>query len=114
VVPTLAVVAAFAKGTTVIRNVAHLRAKECDRLAAVSQELARMGIRTEVRDNELRVTGGTLHGAEIETYDDHRIAMCFALAGLKVPGVRILNPDCVAKSFPTYWEVFDQLYGKGN
>jgi 3-phosphoshikimate 1-carboxyvinyltransferase len=114
VVPTLAVVAAFAKGTTVIRNVAHLRAKECDRLAAVSQELAKMGIRTEVRDNELRVTGGTPHGAEIETYDDHRIAMCFALAGLKVPGVRILNPDCVAKSFPTYWEVFEQLYGKGN
>ena len=73
-----------------------------------------MGIRTEVRDNELRVTGGTPHGADIETYDDHRIAMCFALSGLKVPGVRILNPDCVAKSFPTYWEVFDQLYGKGN
>ena len=110
VVPTLAVVAAFAEGTTVIRNVAHLRAKECDRLSAVARELTRMGIETRALENELHITGGAPEGAPIETYDDHRMAMSFAVTGLKVPGVRIVNPDCVAKSFPTYWEVFDSLY----
>ncbi|MDJ0784318.1 MAG: 3-phosphoshikimate 1-carboxyvinyltransferase [Desulfosarcinaceae bacterium] len=108
-VPTLAVVAAFAKGTTVMTNVAHLRAKECDRLAAVESELAKMGIEARSTADTLSVTGGTPHGAEIETYDDHRIAMCFAVAGLRVPGVRITNPDCVAKSFPNFWEVFGGL-----
>ena len=110
VVPTLAVVAAFAEGTTKIHNVAHLRAKECDRLAAVSNELTKMGIETRVYENELEIVGGNPEGAEIETYDDHRIAMCFAVAGLKVPGIRILDPGCVEKSFPTYWDVFEGLY----
>ncbi|MGD9369099.1 MAG: 3-phosphoshikimate 1-carboxyvinyltransferase [Desulfobacteraceae bacterium] len=110
VVPTLAVVASFADGTTKIRNVAHLRAKECDRLAAVSQELAKMGIETRVAENELEIVGGAPCGAEIQTYDDHRIAMSFAVAGLKVPEVKIIDPGCVAKSFPNYWEVFDRLY----
>lgn len=112
VVPTLAVVAAFATGTTVIRNVAHLRAKECDRLSAVASELTKMGIEARAMDNELHIVGGAPNGAEIETYDDHRMAMCFAVAGLKVPEVRILNPGCVAKSFPNYWEVFEQLYAE--
>jgi 3-phosphoshikimate 1-carboxyvinyltransferase len=112
VVPTLAVVAAFAQGTTVIRNVAHLRAKECDRLDAVARELSKMGIETRALDNELHIVGGTPGQAEIETYDDHRMAMSFAVAGLRIPGVKILNPDCVAKSFPNYWEVFDQLYAQ--
>ncbi len=110
VVPTLAVVAAFAQGTTIIRNVAHLRAKECDRLAAVARELSRMGIETRARDDELHVVGGRPQGAAIDTYDDHRMAMSFAVAGLKVPEVRIRNPECVAKSFPDYWEIFEQLY----
>ncbi len=110
VVPTLAMVAAFARGTTTIDNVAHLRAKECDRLAAVTNELTKMGIETRTTENQLQVVGGTPHGAEIDTYDDHRIAMSFALAGLKVPGIKIKDPHCVAKSFPTYWEVFERLY----
>ena len=105
-------VAAFAKGTTVIRNVAHLRAKECDRLSAVAQELARMGIEARALDNELHIVGGRPKGAEIVTYDDHRMAMSFAVAGLRVPGVHIQNPGCVAKSFPNYWEIFEQLYAK--
>jgi 3-phosphoshikimate 1-carboxyvinyltransferase len=58
----------------------------------------------------LRIVGGTPGGADIDTYDDHRIAMSFAIAGLKTKGVRIADPRCVAKSFPNYWEVFDQLY----
>ena len=110
VVPTLAVVASFAQGVTTIRNVGHLRAKECDRLVAVSSELAKMGIETHTTAKDLHITGGRPHGATIETYDDHRMAMSFAVAGLKVPGVTIKDPGCVGKSFPTYWEVFEQLY----
>ncbi len=110
VVPTLAVVAAFAQGTSVINNVAHLRAKECDRLAAVTRELNKMGVSAEETQDTLRVVGGRPHGAQIQTYDDHRIAMSFAVAGLRVPGIKIIDPDCVAKSFPRYWEVFEGLY----
>ncbi|MDJ0889008.1 MAG: 3-phosphoshikimate 1-carboxyvinyltransferase [Desulfobacterales bacterium] len=108
-VPTLAVVAAFARGTTVIRNVAHLKAKECDRLAAVMTELGRMGIETRSDGNDLTIVGGKPHGAEIETYDDHRIAMSFAVAGLMAMGTRIRNERCVDKSFPGFWQVFAQV-----
>ena len=110
VVPTLAVVAAFAQGATTIRNVGHLRAKESDRLQAVSSGLAKMGIETHTNGGDLRIIGGRPHGATIETYDDHRIAMSFAVAGLIAPGVKITDPGCVAKSFPTFWDVFKQLY----
>ncbi|MDF1593437.1 MAG: 3-phosphoshikimate 1-carboxyvinyltransferase [Desulfobacterales bacterium] len=109
-VPTLAVVAAFAKGTTVIRNVAHLKVKESDRLAAVVAELTKMGISAKATDNDLMVTGGSPRGATIETHDDHRIAMSFALAGLKIPGMIILDETCVEKSFPEFWQVLAQLY----
>jgi 3-phosphoshikimate 1-carboxyvinyltransferase len=108
-VPTLAVVAAFARGTTVIRNVAHLKAKECDRLAAVMTELGRMGIETRSDGNDLIIVGGDPRGAEIETYDDHRIAMSFAVAGLMAEGTRIRNERCVDKSFPGFWQVFAQV-----
>jgi len=111
-VPTLAVVAAFAQGTTVIRNVAHLKVKESDRLAAVVTELARMNISAKATDRDLMVTGGTPRGATIETYNDHRIAMSFALAGLKIPGMIIRNETCVEKSFPEFWQVLEQLYQK--
>jgi 3-phosphoshikimate 1-carboxyvinyltransferase len=109
-VPTLAVVAAFADGTTVIRNVAHLRAKESDRLAAVATELGKMGIAVRAGETELYVQGGHPHGAVIDTYDDHRIAMSFAAAGLAVPGVFIRDEGCVRKSFPGFWDVLEGLY----
>ncbi len=109
-VPTLAVTAAFAEGTTVISNVAHLRAKESDRLAAMADGLTRMGIEARAGADSLIITGGRPHGARIETYDDHRIAMSFAVAGLATPGVVILDETCVSKSFPTFWEVFEGLY----
>jgi 3-phosphoshikimate 1-carboxyvinyltransferase len=108
-VPTLAVVAAFADGTTVIENVAHLKAKESDRLAATCTELKKMGIVAIAEDDRLLVRGGSPRGAAIETYDDHRIAMSFAMAGLRVPGVRILEPHCVEKSFPDFWQVWKTL-----
>ncbi|MCF8111458.1 MAG: 3-phosphoshikimate 1-carboxyvinyltransferase [Desulfobacteraceae bacterium] len=111
-VPTLAVTAAFAKGITVIRNAAHLREKESDRLTAVANELTKMGVKVSVTQDGLQITGGSPHGAEIETYDDHRIAMSFAVAGLAVPEITIRTPSCVEKSFPGFWEVFERLYEK--
>ncbi|MFH1152604.1 MAG: 3-phosphoshikimate 1-carboxyvinyltransferase [Pseudomonadota bacterium] len=110
VVPTLAVVAAFAKGTTVIRNIAHLREKECDRISAVVSQLRKMGITAEQGDSWLSVQGGQPTGARIETFNDHRIAMAFSIAGVRVPGMAVENPGCVAKSFPLFWETFDQLF----
>ncbi len=109
-VPTLAVVAAFAEGTTVIKNVSHLKSKESDRLTSVVNELVKMGIDARCSDDELIVTGGHPHGAEIETYGDHRIAMSFAVAGLAAGGTVIRGESCVEKSFPNFWEVFEGLY----
>jgi 3-phosphoshikimate 1-carboxyvinyltransferase len=109
-VPTLAVVSAFAKGRTIIKNVKHLKAKESDRLTSVTNELSKMGIESSVTDTGLVVKGGIPHGAEISTYKDHRIAMSFAIAGLKVPGIFIKDEKCVEKSFPDFWYVFNELY----
>jgi 3-phosphoshikimate 1-carboxyvinyltransferase len=109
-VPTLAVVAAFAEGTTVIKNVAHLKAKECDRIAAVVREFSKLGIDAAWTSKDLVIKGGWSHGAEIDTYEDHRIAMSFAVAGLKIPGIYIRNESCVEKSFPGFWDVFMHMY----
>ncbi len=110
VVPTLAVVASFAKGTTKISNVEHLRIKETDRLRAMATELARIGVDIHEKQDGLVICGGKDYkGAEIQTYDDHRIAMCFAVASLKVPGIKVLDPGCVSKSFPDFWQVWDDL-----
>jgi len=110
VVPTLAVVAAFATGQTIITHVEHLRIKETDRIKAVATELSKMGADVEELEDGLVINGGRLlHGARIHTYDDHRIAMSFAVAGLRVPGVKIENPECVQKSFPEFWSVWDNM-----
>jgi 3-phosphoshikimate 1-carboxyvinyltransferase len=110
VVPTLAVVAAFARGRTVIRNVGHLKAKESNRLAAVCTELDKMGIDAGYEDQTLWVVGGRPKAAAIDCHNDHRIAMSFAVAGLKTSEVTILDEACVQKSFPTFWDVFDEFY----
>lgn len=112
VVPTLGVVAAFAHGKTEIVNIGHLRIKECDRLHAVVTELTRMGARVEEKEDSMIIHGdggARLHGAAIKTYDDHRMAMSFAVAGLRVPGVQIEGEGCVAKSFPDFWQRFALL-----
>jgi 3-phosphoshikimate 1-carboxyvinyltransferase len=109
-VPTLAITAAFAKGKTTIQNIGHLRFKESNRLHALAVELSKMGIPTKEGEDRLEVEGGKPHGAEVETYDDHRIAMSFAVAGLAVPGVKIKGERCVDKSFPGFWEVLQRLY----
>ena len=94
VAPTLAVVAAFAQGTTVINNIVHLRIKECDRLAVMVKELRKMGADVEEEEDRMiihgQAGGANLHGADIAAYEDHRIAMCFAVAGLGLPESRFM------------------------
>jgi 3-phosphoshikimate 1-carboxyvinyltransferase len=108
-VMTLAVVACFADGPTTIRNVAHIRHKETDRLAALATELRRLGADVDEFADGLTITPRPLRGAEVETYDDHRMAMSLALIGLRVPGVVIKNPGCVAKTYPGFWEDLEKL-----
>jgi len=111
-VPTLAALAAVRPGRTVITHVPHLRAKESNRLEALVTELKNVGIRAEETADGLWIEGGAPHGAVIETYHDHRIAMSFAVLGLAVPGIRIQDPGCVGKSFPAFWEELKRLYGR--
>lgn len=111
-VPTLAVLAAFRQGRTSITNVSHLRLKESDRIAALVNELHRIGVNAKERDDGLVIEGGKPHGAEIETYNDHRIAMSFAIAGLVVPKMKIQDKLCVGKSFPGFWDELKKLYGR--
>ncbi len=102
-VQTLAVTAIFADGPTRIRNVAHIRHKETDRIRALVTELRRLGIAAEENDDGLVVHPGRVTPGLVETYNDHRMAMSFALAGLKVPGIRINDPACTAKTYPHYF-----------
>jgi len=113
IVPTLAVVASFANGTTVITNVAHLKEKECDRLGSVATELIKMGVNATATESGLIIKGTTPKGAIIKTYNDHRMAMCFAIAGLKVPivGVDIMSGSSFGVLFKiTTW---GESHGKG-
>jgi 3-phosphoshikimate 1-carboxyvinyltransferase len=106
-VPTLAVMAAFNDTPVRFVGIANLRVKECDRVAAMASELSRLSPELAVEDaDDLIVRPMPLerfHPAMIETYSDHRIAMSMALAGLRVAGVTVLNPDCVGKTYPNYW-----------
>ena len=104
-----AVVALFADAPTTIKNVANLRIKETDRLAALASELHKLGAGTETGPDWLRIQPAPLRGAEIETYDDHRMAMSLSLAGLRVPGVVILDPGCVSKTWPDFFDAFEAL-----
>jgi 3-phosphoshikimate 1-carboxyvinyltransferase len=109
-VPSLAAVALFARGETSIRNVRHLRYKESDRLRAVAGEWRRLGGRVDEMEDGLVLHGEEkLCGQEVNPHNDHRLAMSLAVVGLKVPGVRITNEDCVTKSFPQFWELWDRL-----
>ena len=108
----LAVVCAFASGPSVLRNIANLRIKETDRLAALETELQRLGVGARAGEDALHISPGEpggLRAARIATYDDHRMAMAFALAGLRVPGLEIENPGCVAKTWPDYFRWLERL-----
>ncbi|WP_428825240.1 bifunctional 3-phosphoshikimate 1-carboxyvinyltransferase/cytidylate kinase [Azonexus sp. IMCC34842] len=102
---TLATAALFAKGTTTLRNIASWRVKETDRIAAMTTELRKLGAGVEEGAEFIRVTPASLRSAAIDTYDDHRIAMCFSLAAFGTP-LRINDPKCVAKTFPDYFGRF--------
>lgn len=108
-VMTLAAVACFADGPTTIRNVAHIRHKETDRLTALATELRRLGARVDEFADGLTITPAPLHGAVVQTYNDHRMAMSLALIGLKIPGVVIDNPACVAKTYPRFFDDLERL-----
>ena len=108
-VQTLAAVALFADGPTTIRGVAHIRHKETDRIHALAVELRKLGAEVEERADGLRITPRPLHGAEIDTYDDHRMAMSLALVGLAVPGVVIRDPGCTAKTYPQFFRDLERL-----
>ncbi|WP_237226909.1 3-phosphoshikimate 1-carboxyvinyltransferase [Rubinisphaera sp. JC750] len=109
---TLAAVAVFANGPTRVRNVAHMRIKETDRVSAVVNELRRLGIETEEHEDGFTIHPGPTQPALIETYNDHRMAMSFSLIGLRNAGVRISNPGCTAKTYPHYFEDLGKLCGE--
>ncbi|MFO0891419.1 MAG: 3-phosphoshikimate 1-carboxyvinyltransferase [Isosphaeraceae bacterium] len=111
-VMTMAVVALFAAGHTRIRNVGHIRHKETDRIAALAAELRKLGATIDELPDGLIIdppAPSAPRPARIATYDDHRMAMSFALAGLKVEGVTILDPGCVGKTYPEFWEDFETI-----
>ncbi len=107
---TLAVVALFAEGTTRLSNIASWRVKETDRIAAMATELRKVGATVEEGPDYIRITPpAQIKHAAIDTYDDHRMAMCFSLAAFGGAGVRINDPKCVAKTFPDYFKMFEQV-----
>ena len=108
---TLGGVALLAEGPTTIRGVAHIRHKETDRITALATELRKLGASVDEWPDGLRIVPGARHGAEIDTYDDHRMAMSLALVGLVTPGVVIRDPGCTGKTYPEY---FDDLRGLGS
>jgi len=101
---TAIVLAPFARHPVRFTDLGRLRVQECERVAALRSELTRCGARIQEHADTLTIEPGPLHGAEIETYNDHRMAMCFATLGLHVPGVKIRNPACVKKTFPNFFQ----------
>jgi 3-phosphoshikimate 1-carboxyvinyltransferase len=106
---TLSAIAPFATGPTTIKNIAHTRLQETDRLSAVATELSRLGIKTQITPSSIHIIPSPIRPAAIETYGDHRMAMAFAVTGLVVPGVRIRDPGCVTKTFPGYFGLLESL-----
>jgi 3-phosphoshikimate 1-carboxyvinyltransferase len=111
-VQTLSVVALFAEGPTRIRGVAHNRHKETDRIGDLAMELRRVGACVEEHPDGLTIVPKPLHGCELATYSDHRMAMSLALVGLCVPQIRILNPACTGKTYPHFFEELGLLIGQ--
>lgn len=109
---TLAALAPFADGDVRIRNIGHIRLQESDRIHAIVTELARLGISCEEEQDAVTIHPGTPEPAVVQTYDDHRMAMAFALVGLRVDGIGIADPMCCRKTFEDYFEVLDRLTRK--
>ncbi|MFX1536667.1 MAG: 3-phosphoshikimate 1-carboxyvinyltransferase [Promethearchaeota archaeon] len=111
IVQTLAIVACFASSPTIIRNIAHLRHKETDRIKSTATELRKLGVIVRTTNDSITIhPPKKLKSATIETYNDHRTAMSFSIAGLKIPGVVVKNPECVKKSFPDFYHILQKIY----
>jgi 3-phosphoshikimate 1-carboxyvinyltransferase len=108
-VPTLAVIAALAEGKTIIRNVAHLKYKESDRLGDLAKEMRKLNIKVKANDQGMEIEGGQISAGQIDPHQDHRLAMSFAVARLIEPGIDITDRGCVSKSFPEFWELFEGM-----
>ena len=106
---TLSAIAPFAQGPTTIKNVAHTRLQETDRLRAVETELNRLGIRTQTTLSSIRIIPGKIRPGVVQTYGDHRMAMAFAITGLVASGIRLGDPGCVSKTFPGYFGALESL-----
>ena len=108
----LCAVAAQAESSSMISGLKTLREKESDRIAALANELRRIGCTIQTTDDSITIDPSTRHDEPvvIETYNDHRMAMSFAVLGLARPGISIKNPSCVSKSYPTFWQDFAKLY----
>ncbi|MFB3040981.1 MAG: 3-phosphoshikimate 1-carboxyvinyltransferase, partial [Candidatus Poribacteria bacterium] len=106
---TLAAIAPFADSKVIIRNIEHTRWQETDRIHAMVTELRKLGVNVVERRDGVEIEPSKITPAEIDTYGDHRVAMSFSLIGLKVPGIRIKNPECVSKTFPSYFDVLETL-----
>ena len=105
----VAVAALFADGPSRLRGLESLRHKESDRLAAIGTEITRLGADARVDGDELHITPGILRPTRVQTYGDHRVAMSFALAGLRVGGIEIADPGVVAKTWPSFWEMLSTI-----
>jgi 3-phosphoshikimate 1-carboxyvinyltransferase len=112
-VQTLAAVALFAEGPTTIRNVAHIRHKETDRIGNLAAELRKLGATVDELPDGLRIVPGPPQGAQLETYNDHRMAMSLAIAGLRIPGVVILDPRATEKTYPEFFRDLSALTNNG-
>lgn len=110
---TLAAIAPFAQAPVRIRNIEHTRWQETDRIAAMVAQLRRLGVAVEEHRDGVTIAPSKPKSTAIDTYKDHRVAMSFALVGLRVPGIRINDPSCVGKTFPTYFDVWDQIRERG-
>lgn len=106
---TLANVAAFADSPTTIGNIAHIRGQECDRLKAIAVNLKAMGIEVDEKEDSITIYPGDVKAADIETFEDHRVAMAFTMSGLCGAGLVIKNPLCCKKTFENYFEIIDDL-----
>ena len=95
-----------------ITGIGHIRLQECDRIRAITENLTALGITVEEADDTVTIHPGAMHGAEIQTYEDHRVAMAFALCGLRTEGVKILDPGCCKKTFAEYFTILDGVLKK--
>ena len=108
---TLAAIAPYADAPVTLTGIGHIRVQECDRIHAITHNLRSLGIRAEEGEDWVKVWPGQPKGGDVETYGDHRVAMAFALTGLRAEGVRILNPSCCRKTFAEYFDVLDSVLG---